>query len=122
MSKLHWIAGALALGLAAGVMAAPPAGHPTVEQAGQALKLPPTEAELNHQGKVVQSIPSNEYVYIEVKSEGHNRWLAAPATELKKGDLIRFPDGTVMSNFYSKRLNRTFDEVVFVGRIKVVGN
>lgn len=112
---------AVAMGLSAAVMAAPPSGHPTVEQANQALKLPPSEADLNHEGKVLQSIPSNEYVYIEVKSEGRNRWLAAPATELKTGDTVRFPNGTVMSNFYSKRLQRTFDEVLFVGRIKVVG-
>lgn len=118
----HWTTMTLALLLSAGVLAAPPAGHPSVEQAGQALKLPPSEAELNHQGKVVQAIPSNEYVYIEVKSEGRNRWLAAPATPLKVGDAIRFPEGTVMRNFYSKRLNRTFDEVLFVGRIKVVGD
>ncbi len=121
MVKRHWLAGVVVWGLSASGLAAPPAGHPSVEQAGQALKLPPSEAELNHQGKVLQTIPSNEYVYIEVTSEGRNRWLAAPATELKVGDSIRFPDGTVMTNFYSKRLNRTFEEVLFVGRIKVAG-
>ncbi|HEY0635147.1 MAG TPA: hypothetical protein VGE00_07190 [Gammaproteobacteria bacterium] len=113
---------AVVLGLSASALAAPPTGHPSVEQAGQALKLPPSEAELHHQGKVVQTIPSNEYVYIEVQDgAGHKRWLAAPATELQVGDTIRYPEGTVMSNFYSKRLKRGFDEVVFVGRIKVLG-
>lgn len=121
MKKFQGVACTVVLGFASAVSAAPPAAHPTVEQAGQALKLPPTEAELNHQGQVVQAIPSNEYVYIEVKSEGRNRWLAAPATELKAGDSIRFPNGTVMNNFYSKRLQRTFEEIIFVGRIKVVG-
>jgi len=120
MAVPRWVVCTVVLGFSAGAPAAPPPGHPTVEQAGQALKLPPTEAELNHEGKVLQTIPSNEYVYVEVKSEGRNRWLAAPATQLKVGETIRFPNGTVMSNFYSKRLQRTFDEVLFVGRIKVV--
>lgn len=117
---LRNLVGAAILGLSFSVMAAPPSGHPTVEQTNKALKLPPTEAELNHEGKVLQVIPSNDYVYIEAKSEGLNLWLAAPATEVKKGDTIRFPNGTVMSNFFSKRLQRTFDEILFVGRIKVV--
>lgn len=108
------------LGISSLVWAAPPSGHPSVEQAGQALKLPPSEADLIHEGKVLQAIPSNEYVYIEAKSGGTTLWIAAPATELKKGNTIRFPNGTVMSNFFSKRLQRTFDEVLFVGRIKVV--
>ncbi|HEY0720192.1 MAG TPA: hypothetical protein VGE50_02950 [Gammaproteobacteria bacterium] len=120
MTKHHWWAGVIVVGLSATVLAAPPAGHPTVEQAGQALKLPPTDAELNNEGKVLQTISSNEYVYIEVSSAGRKRWLAAPATELKSGDTIRFPNGTLMSNFYSKRLQRNFDEVLFVGRIKTI--
>lgn len=119
-TMLRGVLYATVLGFAAPALAAPPASHPTVEQAGQALKLPPTEAELTHLGKVVQTIPSNEYVYIEVTGEGRKRWLAAPATPLKAGDSIRYPNGTVMSNFYSKRLQRTFEEVLFVGRIKVV--
>ena len=41
--------------------------------------------------------------------------------DLAKGDTIRFDNGTVMNNFNSKILNRTFPSITFVGRV-VVGN
>lgn len=39
---------------------------------------------------------------------------------LKPGSTIRHEDGSVMTNFYSKLLKRTFPSVMFVGHIAVV--
>jgi hypothetical protein len=37
----------------------------------------------------------------------------------KKGDVIRFDDGMVMTNFESKTLKRTFPSVTFVSSVVV---
>lgn len=108
--------------LATGAVAAPPPGHPTVEQAAETMQLPrnPNLDHLPNRATVLQSIPSNDYVYIEVKNEEGRFWLAAPAEELKPGERIRFSNGTLMQNFYSKKHKRTFDAVWFVSRVEVI--
>ena len=105
---------------AASVFAAPPSGHPTPAAAAEMMKLPPmSDAELTRKGKVISTIDANEYSYIEVTEGKSTMWLAAPLTKLKKDDLIRYDDGAVMNNFYSKLLKRTFPSVMFVNRVMV---
>lgn len=100
--------------------AAPPVGHPSTGQAARTLQLPQGDA-LPYQGKVLQAINSNDYTYIEIASEEGQRWLAAPRVTLKKGAIIRFGEGTLMRDFYSKKLKRTFAAVLFVSIVTPVG-
>ncbi len=102
--------------------AAPPQGHPSVEQAAETMSLPrnPNLDHLPNQATVVQSIQSNDYVYIEVKNDGGQLWLAAPAEEYQPGDAVRYSNGTLMQNFYSKKHQRTFDAVWFVSKVEVI--
>ncbi len=103
-------------------VAAPPPGHPTVEQAAETMQLPrnPDLDHLPNRATVLQSILSNDYVYIEVLNEGGQFWLAAPADEFQKGDAIRYSNGTLMQNFFSKKHQRTFDAVWFVSKVEVI--
>lgn len=105
-------------------MAAPPPGHPSPEQARDMLMpdKPPAAAELPNQGKVVSSIDANDFTYIEVDRGGRTEWIAAPRMALKPGSTIRYEDGSVMTDFYSKLLKRNFPSVMFVGHVAVVGN
>ena len=102
--------------------AAPPTGHPSVEQAAETMRLPrnPNLDHLPNRATVLQSIRSNEYVYIEVKNEGGQFWLAAPAEKFNQGDTVRYSNGTLMQNFYSKKHQRTFDAVWFVSKVEVI--
>jgi hypothetical protein len=101
--------------------AAPPAGHPTPTAAAGMMGLPAvSDNELTRRGKVVQTIDANEYTYIEVSQGKDTLWLAAPLIKLKKNENIRFDDGAVMVNFYSKLLKRTFPSVMFVNRVLAV--
>ncbi len=95
----------LMLLLAGSAVAAAPPGHPTVEQAAESMSLPrnPNLDHLPNRATVLQSIQSNEYVYIEVKNDGGEFWLAAPAGEFTQGDAIRYSNGTLMRNFFSKK-------------------
>jgi hypothetical protein len=104
------------------VMAAPPPGHPSPEQARDMLmpEKPPAPAELPNKGKVLSSIDANDFTYIEVDRGGRTEWIAAPKMSLKLGSTIRYEDGSVMSDFYSKLLKRTFPSVMFVGQVAVV--
>ena len=76
--------------------------------------------QMPHQGKVISTIDASIYTYIEVSEGGKTIWLAAPTVAAKKGDTIGYDDGAVMSNFYSKSLNRTFETVIFVGKAVVL--
>ena len=104
------------------VMAAPPPGHPSPEQARDMLmpERPPAPSELPNKGKVLSSIDANDFTYIEVDRAGSKVWIAAPKMALKPGSTIRYEDGSVMSDFYSKLLKRTFPSVMFVGQVAVV--
>ncbi len=89
-----------------------PAGHPPVGQNAPAAAV--------HSGTVLETIPASSYVYIHVKGDAGDQWLAAPAIELKTGATIRWPEGMLMANYHSKTLDRTFDQVFFVGSVEVV--
>ncbi|MBI5659006.1 MAG: hypothetical protein HZC43_05515 [Nitrosomonadales bacterium] len=97
---------------------AAPSGQPA---AGMTVgKAQPAAGEqLPRKGKVLNSIDASIYTYIELTENGKNVWIAAPTVAVKKGDMVRFSDGAVMSNFHSKSLNRTFESIVFVGKAAV---
>ena len=95
------------------VTAAPPPNHPSTDDAAGILKLTET-TEYPFQGRVLETIDSNSYTYIRVRQPKHEMWLAAPRLPLREGQRIRFPRGKVMVDFYSRKLKRTFDAVLFV--------
>lgn len=94
-----------------------PAGHPAADMKNKGQAAP--EAQLPQKGKVVSAIPAPPYVYLEVMQDKKTVWLAANAVPAKKGDVVRFDNGMVMTNFKSKTLNRTFPSVLFVNRVVV---
>jgi hypothetical protein len=113
----------LLLALAAGsVLAEPPPGHPDPEQSRRYLGLPaPRPAgELPYEGVVLQATEANQYTYIEVQEGELSRWIAAPKIALAPGTRIRYDEGRLMTNFFSRKLRRTFETLTFVGRVEPV--
>lgn len=94
--------------------AAPPPGHPTPHEAGQALGFARPNYELTREGEVLQAIDSNDYTYVEVREAGGKRWLATTRTPLVVGSRVRYGEGVTMVKFYSKVLKKTFPEITFV--------
>ena len=78
-----------------------------------------TKSSLQRNGKVLSSIDAGIYTYIELTENGKTIWIAAPTIKVKKGDIIRFSEGAIMSNYFSKSLDRTFESVIFVGKAVV---
>ena len=110
---------AAALGFGPVAVGAPPPGHPSTDDAARLLKLP-EQPSFDFQGEVLQAIDSNAYTYIQVKVLDETIWLAAPRQALSKGQRIRFPSGTVMRNFYSRKLQTTFSSVMFVMSVDII--
>jgi len=60
------------------------------------------------------------YTYIELENDaGQVVWLAAPQTGVAVGNRVSWGDGSVMTNFTSDSLNKTFPEILFVQSISV---
>lgn len=100
--------------------AEPPPGHPGVEEAERMLQLPKRRGILPHAGEVIAARDSNGYTYVQVTHGDGSRWLAVPRTALAPGMQIRYGDGRVFHNWYSRKLQRSFDAVLFVGDIQIL--
>ena len=77
-------------------------------------------ADFPNKGKVVEVIDTSMYTYLQVATDKGSVWLAASKTDIAKGVNIAYPNGAVMSNFYSKSLNRTFDKIIFLDKVEVL--
>ena len=103
-----------ALALSSSVLAAPPAAPANPHAGMEAHK-----AMLSQSGKVLSTISVPSYTYVEVSQGKKTMWLAAPTSSARKGDMVRFDDGMVMNDFYSKSLKRSFPSIVFVNSLVV---
>lgn len=72
-------------------------------------------------GKVLETMNSGGYTYVQVDTGKSKVWAAAPQFAVKKGDTVSIADGMPMQNYQSKTLNRTFDTVYFTGAVTVNG-
>jgi hypothetical protein len=117
---------------AAPAAALPPAGMPAGNPAMDPNKVPPAMMQAMQQAQQPQPVPQltqkaevlstinvTQFTYLEVKQGNNTLWIAATTTTAKKGDKVQFDKGTVMNNFTSKMLNRTFPSIIFVSRLVV---
>jgi hypothetical protein len=108
---------ALAVSSASVLAQSLPSGHPSVGAAKEGKAAP--EAQLSQKGKVLSTMDAAGYTYLEVTHNKKTEWLAGPKVTVKKGDVVRFDDGMVMTNFESKTLKRTFPSITFVSSVVV---
>lgn len=57
------------------------------------------------------------YTYLNVLEDGATKWLAVPTIEAKLGEVYYYKGGMAMPDFQSTELDKTFDEVIFLGSI-----
>lgn len=81
---------------------------------------PSAESAAGTTGKVVETMNSGGYTYVQVDDGSKKIWAAAPQFTVALGDRVVVPNGMPMRDFYSKTLERTFDVVYFVAAIQVV--
>ncbi len=71
-------------------------------------------------GKVVTTMNSGGYTYVEIDTGAKKKiWAAGPSALVKVGDTVGFTGGSAMQGFTSKTLKRTFDTIYFVGALQV---
>lgn len=77
------------------------------------------QAQLPNQGVVKTILQAQAYTYLEVINQNQEVvWLAGTKLDVKPGDHVGYSKGVLMSGFYSKELNRTFREILFVGQVQ----
>jgi hypothetical protein len=67
------------------------------------------------QGKVLETFDSGGYTYVRIDNAGKEIWAAVPQSQVTVGEEVALAGGQAMSNFHSKSLDRTFDEIIFSG-------
>jgi hypothetical protein len=67
------------------------------------------------EGKVIETMNSGGYTYAHLEHDGAKVWIAGPETKLAVGTSLGKMAGTLMTDFRSNTLNRTFDRIYFVG-------
>ncbi len=87
--------------------------HEPPEASATSGKMP------NNEGIVIEILETTGYTYMELNNTGRKFWIAAPTTQVKKGDHVRFVESMSMENFVSKTLNRMFPRVTFVSSTQV---
>ncbi len=67
-----------------------------------------------HEVVVKEVLQAGDYTYLNVTEGDSTRWIAAPAIEAVTGKTYYYKGGSLIKNFKSKELNRTFDAVVLI--------
>jgi len=78
-----------------------------------------SEPEANS-GTVRSTEDAAGYTYIELETDaGDIVWLAVPQTEVAVADRVAWQGGSVMMNFESRSLGKTFPEILFVDGVSI---
>ncbi|MBF0126562.1 MAG: hypothetical protein HQM02_05055 [Magnetococcales bacterium] len=99
---------------------APMAATPVPASTPAATPVPASTpaAAPSNRGKVHAVLQSGGYLYLQINNDA-GPWLAVPSSPVKEGDSVVWGQGTLMQNFTSKTLNRTFAEILFLGGVQV---
>lgn len=87
--------------------------------AGSAAAPPISTAAGIQQGTVTGLRTAAGYTYVAVQTADGVIQLAAPETPLEVGQVVSFPAGHVMTDFYSRTFDETFPSISFVGWVGV---
>ncbi len=91
------------------------------DQSATTQQQPMTAAAGGGAGTVTDTIDVGNYTYIHLDEQGKEIWLASNPITVRKGEQVRYSNAAVMKDFHSKKLDRTFDEILFVSDIQIMG-
>lgn len=117
ISSLRSLPWSLALLVAACGAAEPPIAK-TVEATptnGPPLAgiAPVADADRDFEGIVRERLPAGSYLYLAVEHGDRMRWIATTGSDAELGTRVRVQSMGVRHDFHSRRLDRSFDELVF---------
>jgi len=117
MKKLLYCFGGVAMSVA--VVACGNNGSDKATQE-ESVSAPVEQAQVEAQapsaigGKVLETMDASGYTYVKLDDgSGEEIWAAGPKTVLEVGEEVSVKGGSVMNNFSSKTLDRTFEKIIF---------
>jgi hypothetical protein len=115
MNRISTLALALVLcGTATHASASGSAPAPAASSAGSAAAATvPYDKATPIQGEVLETIDTDTYTYIRLKTEDGEVWAATMKMTIPKGTKLVIHDAMLMTDFYSKGLQRKFDRIYF---------
>lgn len=119
--KTVFLSSVLIAGFATTAVAAPPAGMFRAPEAPGRDIVAVAQLELPNSGRVEEVIPAGKYTYIRVTKAGKDTWIAVLKREIAVGAEVSYADAPPMKEFHSPSLNRTFEEILFLGAVQVKG-
>ena len=69
------------------------------------------------QGEVLEAINAGAYTYLRLQTKDGEIWAATMLSNYAKGARLQLNDPALMTNFTSKALGKTFDQIVFASSI-----
>jgi hypothetical protein len=66
---------------------------------------------------VLEAVPTSKYLYLNVREDGREYWMATSPTEVKTGEVYYYNEALIRSDFESKEMERVFDTIYLVTRI-----
>lgn len=76
--------------------------------------------EKSHIGTAIHIQKTGNYTYIKLNEEGKEVWLATFPINVSAGDKVEYMGGILMKDFHSNALNKTFDSILLITRIRVL--
>lgn len=72
-----------------------------------------------YQGEILTIEHGGGYTYLEIlENTGMSFWIVVDKADAKKGDFVMFQEDIVALDFYSKALDKTFDEIMFATNLQ----
>jgi hypothetical protein len=89
---------------------------------GEWISPPPTaEGARNISGKIVETMSTLRYTYIQVDTGDDLVWTAVPRQEAKVGQSVQIHAALPMPQFYSPTLDRRFELIYFTAAVTLTG-
>lgn len=86
------------------------AGHGTVKM--------PDGIDLDmHEIRVLETLPTDSYLYLRVREDGRDYWIATTNRELRQDETYFYNEALMRTDFRSEALDRSFDTLYLVTRI-----
>ncbi len=73
----------------------------------------PAAADSVAKGTVLEVLNVEDYAYLRLKTDKGETWAAVAKAPVAKGAKVEIENVSVMTNFHSKQLNRTFPSILF---------
>ena len=72
-----------------------------------------------YQGEIISIEHGGGYTFLEIlESTDLSFWIVVDKVDAKKGDFVMFQEDIVAQDFYSKALDKTFDEIMFATNLQ----